>query len=121
MKLADALAIKARELGMHNMAVLPKLSEEERRKRSRESSRKHRRSNRDRVNQDQRNRYAATKNERDATQLPEFTGFYLTKCPDCDHTKPTAAQTPTQCPQCGRYFDPVTNKVEQDDPEVVEA
>ncbi|MDD5048076.1 MAG: hypothetical protein PHH09_04040 [Methanoregulaceae archaeon] len=113
MKLAEALAIKARELGMHNMAVLPKLSEEERVERNRECSRRYRNQNREKVHEYHRRYYYTRKEDRHAGSLPEFTGFYLTTCPACGHTKPTAAATPTMCPQCGRRFDPVKCRVEK--------
>jgi ribosomal protein S27E len=113
MKLAEAIAIKARELGLRNMAVLPKLTEEERQERQKEWSRRHRRENTEKVREYHRKYYHATKKERPVdSPLPGFDGFYLTKCPDCGHTKTTAAMTSTQCQVCGKRFDPVTHMIE---------
>jgi len=120
MKLAEALAIKAREQGLHNFAVLPKLSEEERQERKKEWHRRYRKQNQEKLREYQREYQRNHQVKKERTDLPEFTGFYLTECPACGHTKPTAATTHTKCPECGRHFDPIKCRVEKT-PEVVEA
>ena len=63
MKLADALALKAREQGLKNFSLVPKLTEEEQRERKREASHRHYHKDLAASRKKQRDRYHAKKEE----------------------------------------------------------